>query len=160
MFVSIKYKDYLFVGIQLLLFITYIIAPNYIKLNLHTFHSIAGLAITIIGFVIILVAILQLNVNLSPFPTPTKNGSLLKTGVYKYVRHPIYSGILMAAAGFSFYSNDGCRILITLALLLLFYFKSNYEEKLLKKQFSDYAVYMLKTGKFFPTFKQLFHLNK
>ncbi len=155
-----KYKDYSFVGIQLLLFIVYILAPNYLLLNLSKFWNTAGLATAMLGFLIILVAMLQLNTNISPFPTPTKNSTLLKTRVYYYVRHPIYSGILIATLGLTFYSNNGFRLLITSALLILFYFKSNYEEQLLKTKFSDYKNYMLQTDRFFPSLKHLFHLNK
>ncbi|WP_295664340.1 isoprenylcysteine carboxylmethyltransferase family protein [uncultured Mucilaginibacter sp.] len=155
MFKSIKSKDLVFVGIQLLLFLIYILSPLAIKIDLNTFWRGVGLSLKITGFIILILATLQLNVNLSPFPTPSQDSHLITNGVYRYMRHPIYGGILLAAAGYSLNSADAFRLLVTLALFLLFYFKSNYEEKLLKKRFAGYSDYIKHTGRFLPSLRQL-----
>jgi protein-S-isoprenylcysteine O-methyltransferase Ste14 len=109
-----------------------------------------GLTIAVFGGIIITLALLQLNKNLSPFPTPKECSSLLQNGLYKYSRHPIYSGIILLFLGYSLYQNSGYKLLISLLLVILFYFKSNYEEQRLEQKFPDYKHYRSKTGRFFP----------
>ena len=120
MFKAIKYKDLLYVGIQLLLFIIYILSPFTLKMNLNTFWLGVGLVITVTGLTVLLIAALQLNVNLSPFPTPSEHGQLITNGVFIYMRHPIYGGILLAASGYALNSADAFRLLVALVLFILF----------------------------------------
>ena len=109
-----------------------------------------GLIISFFGGLIILLALLQLNKNLTPFPTPKNNATLLENGLYKYMRHPIYTGIILLFIGFSIYQNSLYKLSITLLLVILFHFKSNYEEQCLEQKFPDYKIYKTKTGRFFP----------
>jgi protein-S-isoprenylcysteine O-methyltransferase Ste14 len=111
-----------------------------------------GLALTVFGGIIIILALLQLNKNLSPFPTPKDSASLLQNGLYKYMRHPIYTGIILLFLGYSVYQNSFYKLGISLLLVILFYFKSNYEELRLEQTFPDYKNYKTKTGRFFPLF--------
>lgn len=110
----------------------------------------AGLWITILGGIIIVLALLQLNKNLSPFPTPKNNTTLLQNGLYKYMRHPIYTGIILFFIGDSVYQNSFYKLGISLLLVVLFHFKTNYEEQRLEQKFPDYKLYKSKTTKFFP----------
>jgi len=109
-----------------------------------------GLLSAIFGATIIILALLQLNKNLSPFPTPKKNTALLQNGLFKYIRHPIYTGIILFFTGYSVYQNSFYKLAISMLILVLFYFKSNYEEQRLEQNFPDYKLYKSKTGKFFP----------
>lgn len=143
-------KDIWFVSIQLLLFILYFIPLFTIALTLNIFLTYTGLAIAVLGFLVIIVAILQLNKNLTPFPTPIDRGTLIQTGLYKFVRHPIYSGIILAAFGFGLYHESIWKMGIGLVLWVLFYFKSRYEETLLLKHYPEYESYRTHTNRFFP----------
>ena len=109
-----------------------------------------GLLIAVFGGIIIILALLQLNKNLTPFPTPKNNTILLQNGLYKYMRHPIYTGIIFLFTGYSMYQNSFYKLGISLLLVILFYFKSNYEEQRLEQKFPDYKLYKNKIGKFFP----------
>ncbi len=147
---KLKFKDYFFVGIQFLLFMTYLFDFELIRFKLPEYLNISFLIISIFGFLIIVVAILQLNKNLSPFPSPKSNSELIQTGLYKYTRHPIYTGILLTVFGYAFYTNSSYKLLISVALLILFFFKSSYEEKMLLNNFSDYKMYKKNSGRFLP----------
>ena len=142
-------KDILFVGIQAFLFVLYFFSPLG-KVSLGVAIMYIGLVLSITGLCIIVLAILQLNKNLTPFPTPKEGGALIKSGLYKYVRHPIYSGIILLTIGFGIYSGSIWRLIIALALWILFYYKSMYEEGLLMKHFDEYDEYRKRTGRFFP----------
>lgn len=143
------FKDYGFVVIQFILFFCFIFEFDWtMKLSL-TLQRI-GLILSFFGGLIILLALLQLNKNLSPFPTPKNNATLLENGLYKYTRHPIYSGIIILFIGFSVYQNSWYKLLISLLLVILFYLKSVYEELRLEQKFPEYKNYKTKTGRFFP----------
>jgi len=111
-----------------------------------------GVLMAVCGGIIITLALLQLNKNLSPFPTPKESASLLQNGLFKYMRHPIYTGIILLFTGYSVSQNSVYKLLISVFLVLLFYLKSNYEEQRLEQKFPDYKQYKKKTGRFFPWF--------
>jgi protein-S-isoprenylcysteine O-methyltransferase Ste14 len=107
-----------------------------------------GLLILILGLVLGLMALLQLKTYLSPFPTPVAHGTLVDNGVYKVSRHPIYTALIFSGLGYAIYQVSLYKMIISLALLVLFYFKSKYEEELLTKTYSRYANYKKKTRRF------------
>lgn len=140
-------KDLLFVGIQLALFLAYIILPEY-DLGMPLLQWVGG-PLALFGLLILLLSMLQLNTNLSPFPSPKTHSQLVTKGVYRYMRHPIYTGIIFAAAGIGLVDQDLGKLLVSLALLVLFYFKSDYEEELLVKKFgAAYTKYQTQTRRF------------
>ena len=91
-----------------------------------------------------------LNKNFSVLPVPVKNSALVSSGPYKYVRHPIYTvvillGIIWAAGKFS-YINLTVLILLMIVLVL----KLNYEERLLSAKFPGYKNYQSTSKKLIP----------
>lgn len=146
---KIKRKDLLLVTIQFIL-LTIFYIPFYTSVfHVHLIIKYLGAFVSILGFLIILIAILQLSKNLTPFPTPKENGVLINTGLYKYVRHPIYSGIFLAALGITFYKGSYWQLVISFILLILFYYKSKYEESLLIEKYQEYENYIKVTRRFF-----------
>ena len=107
-------------------------------------------AFTFSGLLIVLLALLQLNKSLSPFPTPKEEGKLVEHGLYKFVRHPIYSGIILATISFGLFQGSVWKIVVGIACWVLFYFKSAYEELLLDRRYENYKMYSKRTGRFFP----------
>lgn len=145
-------KDVLFVGLQLLLFGAYLLNITLFDLDLPNEVDFLHLVLAFLGIFIAGLGMLQLKGNLSPFPTPKKGGALITGGLFKYVRHPIYTGILIATFFLAFYFDSGYKLIIFLLMLFLFYHKSQYEEKELQQKFPEYESYKASTGRFFPRF--------
>lgn len=145
----IPYKDQMFVGIQFMLFIIYLFdfTPYF---EVPSIIRSMSLLLTGIGAIWVILALLQLNESLSPFPTPKTHGRLKTHGLYKLVRHPIYSGIILTTLSYGIYRGSSWKLIISVLLILLFYFKSEYEETLLVKKFSEYQNYKKKTGRLWP----------
>lgn len=143
-------KDFVFVVLQFVLFFVYIIRIPAIDIEVIDILRKIGLFIAITASVLTLLAFLAINTNLSPFPTPISSGKLVRSGIYKYVRHPIYSGILWASLGFALYSENTFRFIVFLCLLVLFILKARYEESLLQKRYPDYTEYQKSSGMFLP----------
>ena len=146
-------KDKIFVALQFLVFLVWLLRVETWQFKLSSNLQMLSLIVSGIGLVIILIAFLQLNTNLSPFPSPKKGASLVTSGAFAFARHPIYSGVLFMAFGLSVWFGSGYKLLISLALLLLFYFKSRYEESRLQERFPEYLFYKRQTGRFFPKFR-------
>ena len=58
------------------------------------FSYFLGIFIIIIAFIIMLVSIKDLGKNLSPFPRPINNSNLVTTGIYRFIRHPMYLSLI------------------------------------------------------------------
>lgn len=149
---KINSKDIVLVSIQLVLFILYTI-PIGGFLEFFSWFKTIGLIASIVGFVILVLALLQLNKNLSPFPTPKDNAVLIQNGLYAWVRHPIYTGIIVLFLGYGIYQSSLFKLFITFLLWVLFYFKTQYEELQLQRKFTDYINYKRNKGRFFPKIK-------
>ena len=105
---------------------------------------------TCLGGLIIVLGVINLNENITPFPSPRRDSSLISGGIYKYIRHPIYSGITLAMFSYALFSGSVGRLFISVILFMVFYFKSELEEKLLIERFPKYSIYKKATGRFFP----------
>lgn len=136
----------------MLLFILYVFDLKILSLAFPSFIKTVAFIVAILGVVVLILAMLQLSKNLSPFPSPKTNSELVQSGLYKYVRHPIYTGILISSFSFALATASGFRILISILLYILFIAKSEYEEKLLMQRYKEYETYKKRTGRFFPKF--------
>lgn len=76
---------------------------------------------------------------------------LIRTGPYAWVRHPIYSGLLIALAGTGL-ARDRVVVLPAIALICLgFWIKSRIEEAFMRKTFGEqYVDYSKATGALVP----------
>ena len=123
--------------------------PFKISMHLPNFIRYLGISFIIIGIGLAGYAVASLKSNLKPSPKPRVGGSLVTTGLYSIVRHPAYSGIVIAALGYSLWTNDAIRFALTAALLIFFDFKSSIEEKWLEKSFPEFIDYKKRVSKKF-----------
>jgi len=124
-------KDNFYVGVQMVLFALYAFIPDILIINTTRPIRLFASILVVIGLLIIAVSALQLNKNLSPFPSPKKNGKLITNGLYSIIRHPIYLGLIILLFGYGLHSGSLSKLLNTIMLSVLFHYKANYEEKLL-----------------------------
>ena len=141
-------KSWLFVLTQaallvLLIFFTKSATPPHVV-------NMAGKVIQVIGWAILLVSFYDLRKSLTALPMPTKRGVLQIHGLYKFVRHPMYVGVLTLSLGIAVAGGGLQKYALVLALYILFNFKARYEETLLIAKYPGYKVYIHKTGRFIP----------
>ena len=94
--------------------------------------------------------LIDLNENLTPFPKPLSGGRLIDSGSYGLVRHPIYGGLVMGAAGWGLVTASLPALAATLLLLAFFDLKSRREEVWLAEAYEDYPAYRRRTRKIIP----------
>ena len=136
---------------QAILLLSILFLPFKINMHLPNVIRYLGISFIFIGIGLASYAITSLKSNLKPSPRPRVGGFLITTGLYGIVRHPAYSGIVIAALGYSLWTNDAIRCTLTVALLIFFDFKSSIEEKWLEKKFPEFIDYKKRvTKKFIP----------
>lgn len=102
------------------------------------------------GLGLIAVAALGLGTSLTPTPVPTSRGSLKTGGLYQFVRHPIYTGVLMVVVAMTLRSASWIHLAIAIFTVLFFDRKAAWEEQQLVDRFADYPAYADRTPKFVP----------
>ena len=112
-----------------------------------------GITCAWIGIIGILVAALSLQRSLTAMPIPKADGKMTRQGLYQYVRHPMYTSVLLFSLGFALYYGSIYKYLLVGLLVVLFYFKSSYEESFLSEKYPDYSDYAKVTPRFLPKFK-------
>lgn len=115
-----------------------------------TITLILGLVLLAGGGGLVLVALVTLGRNLSALPHPKEDAQMVAHGVYKIVRHPIYSGIIVGAIGYALLTASLLTLLLAMTLFLFFDIKSRREEKYLGLKFHNYAVYQQQVKKLIP----------
>ncbi len=115
-------------------------------------HPLAwsGLAITLSGGLLIVWGFVSLGDALTPFPRPVVGATLHRDGAYRYMRHPIYSGVMLASLGWALWWLSAWGILCALLLAFFFDRKARHEEAWLRQQYSGYAGYAREVKKFIP----------
>ena len=100
-----------------------------------------GILIIIVALIIMLVAIKDLGSNLSPFPRPIVNGNLTTSGIYSFIRHPMYYSLILISFGFFITKLSFYHLFLTISLALIIKLKIILEEKYLNKKFKNYFIY-------------------
>ncbi len=81
------------------------------------------------------------------------DGSLVTRGIYKYIRHPQYTGFLLITSGMIFEWATIPLLLMWPILVVVYYRLARKEEEDMLRQFGDsYEQYKKVTGMFLPRF--------
>jgi len=112
-----------------------------------------GAALTALGIAISLWARWHLGSNWSGIVTLKQGHELIRTGPYRFIRHPIYTGIVIALLGTAL-TLAQVRALVAVAIVWLsFYWKARREERFLREEFGpSFEEHARRTGMFLPRF--------
>lgn len=110
-----------------------------------------GIVLTFFGSAIAIWARYCLGQYWSARVTLKEGHQLISAGPYAYVRHPIYTGMLLAVVGTALFIGAWRGILAVLLTLAAHSFKAAREEALLTREFgAQYEAYRRRTGFLFP----------
>jgi protein-S-isoprenylcysteine O-methyltransferase Ste14 len=117
-------------------------------LPVNAFTRAAGVLICAAGVAIAIWARNILGKNWSGFVMIKQDHELIERGPYRFVRHPIYTGIILAIVGTVIALVPTAKgFLYALVLALAFYIKSRHEEHVLAGEFGEkYAGYKQRVG--------------
>jgi protein-S-isoprenylcysteine O-methyltransferase Ste14 len=116
-----------------------------------------SLALTLCGVGLLLIAsgcglagTISLGRNLTPFPKPSASTTLVRTGIYALIRHPLYTAVFCGSVGWALVWQSWPALLAGLALAPLFDGKARCEEQWLRQQFPEYSAYERHVRRFVP----------
>jgi protein-S-isoprenylcysteine O-methyltransferase Ste14 len=101
---------------------------------------VAGTLVFLAGVAQVAAGILAVGASFATMPQP-KGGATLRTdGILGRVRHPIYGGWMLAAAGWALVFSPWC-IPLVLLLVVELDLKTRVEERMLRAEYPDYDSY-------------------
>ena len=113
----------------------------------------SGVLLTAAGVAIAFWARWHLGANWSGVVTLKEGHELIRTGPYRNIRHPIYTGILLALFGTVVATGEVRGLLAVAIAWLSFYWKARREESFLSLEFGEkFAAHAKQTGMFLPKF--------
>ena len=109
-----------------------------------------GIAIGLLACLIIVIAVINLGRNLTPLPHPKDDSVFIQSGLYQFVRHPIYFGVLLAGLAWLLIIPSLYVLAYSICLFLFFDIKARREEVWLVERFSSYRDYQSRVKKLIP----------
>jgi protein-S-isoprenylcysteine O-methyltransferase Ste14 len=115
--------------------------------------TVAGLLLTLVGLVFAVWARIALGANWSGTVTIKSGHNLIRRGPYRWIRHPIYTGLLASFVGTVLLQGEVRSALGFVFVLLALYRKAKREEVFLAEEFGEgFAEHAKHTGMFLPRF--------
>lgn len=115
------------------------------------------LALVVVGFVMVSLGawfvaggIRDLGRSRTALPYPRDDASLVTTGIYRRVRHPIYVGLIALAVGWACVTLSPLALIAAAVLAVVLDLKARREEVWLATRYPDYPAYQARTNRFIP----------
>jgi len=102
---------------------------------------IVGVLLALGGAALSVWSVLLHGSRLSPFPFPVEGMQVIDRGPYRYMRHPMYSGIVVFTLGVGLAYGKPVVLLSSLTFLVFFVAKSGHEEEMMIKYMDGYREY-------------------
>ena len=138
-----------FIG-QFILFCLILLAPVIEQVEFPLWLRAVGLVILVCGVIIAVLGYRTLGSSHSPWTNPIEGGHFISTGIYSYIRHPIYAGWIVGTLGWELLARSLLGLGVTVALLVFYDLKSREEDKWLVEKYIGYAAYKDKVKRFVP----------
>ncbi len=113
--------------------------------------SFIGVLIFLVGAIIGLFALTHNRLgNFNIQPKMKENAKLITTGIYAYIRHPMYLSVLLMMLGVFIGSPSIVEALFLLLLTIVLVLKAKREESIWLKETKEYVEYKKRTKLFIP----------
>ena len=139
---------WLLVFVQVLAFLGFFLLP---WRESNALSLILGLILVSAGLAIVAITFRSLGDALTATPVPRTGAALRTQGVFAVVRHPIYSGVLLALLGFVIAIGSWWTFAWWLIAIAFFWGKSRWEDSLLRdKHPGEWEIWAQKTPALIP----------
>jgi protein-S-isoprenylcysteine O-methyltransferase Ste14 len=114
--------------------------------------ALLGIALIAVGGAVAASGLLELQraAALTPLPYPRPEGRLVESGAYRFVRHPIYGGLILATVGWAVLRTSPLAFVAAVALAIVFDLKRRREEAWLLAHHPGYRAYQGRTRALIP----------
>jgi protein-S-isoprenylcysteine O-methyltransferase Ste14 len=141
---------WLFVAAQVVLLVALVLVPTGSAWPVPGWLRAFSTGLVLAGLAVVVVGGLSLGRALTPTPVPNGRGGLRTRGLYRFVRHPIYTGVLAVVLGLTLASRSWVGLAIGVGTVAFFGVKARWEEARLAEAFPGYRAYAAVTPRFVP----------
>ncbi len=113
-------------------------------------QKIFGMFLGLTGLLTAWFAYRALGRNFRVFAAPRRSGTLIQSGVYSKVRHPMYTAVIVGFAGYVVFWGSYWAFPFWIALTGLYIVKAFKEEGVLAQRYPNYKEYVSRTKRFLP----------
>ena len=140
-----RQRSLLLVSSQMILLLLLLATTPWRKMPLLS-YLLLGLSFALIAWAIGTMRKSKLRVS----PMPDAKATLVTDGPYKFIRHPMYTSILLGSAGLLVHHFTWMRLGVAVTLAIVLIFKLGWEEEMLRAKFPDYGDYMKRSKRILP----------
>ncbi len=136
-----------------LILVTFVAAPleaSLVQRNAPDYVSWLGAGLGFVGLFLAGLSFRALGRNFRFFAAPRRSGTLVTTGVYSLVRHPMYTGAIVGMGGYVLMFGALLSVPLWMAITALYTVKSIKEERIIEAKFPEYHEYRKKTWRLIP----------
>ncbi len=138
------------VAVQLALLLAFFTAPAGDDWTVPGWLAVGAAIVANAGGAVLILSAINLGRSLTAMPTPAERGTLKTTGLYRIVRHPLYTGLLALVLGRAITSGSLAKAGLGTVLFALLVAKARWEEQMLARRYADYGAYAARTPRFLP----------
>jgi protein-S-isoprenylcysteine O-methyltransferase Ste14 len=109
-----------------------------------------GAALILVGIGLLADGLIRLGSGLTALPYPKEHTTLVTTGPYRYVRHPMYGGGILAGLGWALWVGSWLTLGYVAVLFVFLDRKASREEQWLEEKFSGYREYRRRVRRLIP----------
>lgn len=95
-------------------------------------------------------AVVRLGRNRTPLPAPRPGSTLVITGIYGRIRHPLYAAMMAMGIGWACFWSSGIALGLALGFIVFLHAKARFEEGLLRVRFETYPDYAARVPRYVP----------
>ncbi len=143
-------RDYVWFAFQSVVFVAMLAAPVVQRQRVPWIVRLLGVMLISGGGSVAGAGYKALGRSHSPWSTPVAGGRLITTGIYRWVRHPIYVGWCIAAVGVALLTGSTLGLGVAAVLGAFYDLRSRAEERLLAERYAAYAAYVRSSSRFVP----------
>lgn len=92
---------------------------------------------------------------LTPLPESKEGAELVTSGIYSYLRHPIYSALFLLTLAAYLWKQSESVLITALLLTALLLYKARYEDQILREKFPANIEFQKSIPAFFPKFRRV-----
>lgn len=109
--------------------------------------NVSSIALIMAGNLLIITAMISLK---RSFSILTEARDMVATGIYRFLRHPMYVGEILATTGLIFLAPSKLNITLLVVFIIALHFRAGFEEAKIASVHPAYENYRKKVGRYWP----------